>query len=81
MEIKKTASPGKNDVRHFQTLEKLKLPIGPGGLICLAGQSKTNQIDGLGNRQLGQVHNFGNSVLYQSPKSDDHKEAIGISGC
>jgi hypothetical protein len=39
MEIKKTASPGKNDVRHFQTLEKLKLPIGPGGLICLAGQS------------------------------------------
>jgi hypothetical protein len=43
--------------------------------------SKTNQIDGLGNRQLGQVHNFGNSVLYQSPKSDDHKEAIGISGC
>ena len=39
VEIKKTASPGKNDVRHFQTLEKLKLPIGPGGLICLAGQS------------------------------------------
>jgi len=37
--IKKTASPGKNDVRHFQSLEKLKLPIGPGGLICLAGQS------------------------------------------
>ncbi|MFH0998507.1 MAG: ATP-binding protein [Pseudomonadota bacterium] len=39
LEIKKTASPGKNDVRHFQSLEKLKLPIGPGGLICLAGQS------------------------------------------
>ncbi len=39
LEIKKTASPGKNDVRHFQSLEKLKLPVGPGGLICLAGQS------------------------------------------
>ena len=39
LEIKKTASPGKNDVRHFQSLEKLKLPIGPGGVICLVGQS------------------------------------------
>lgn len=38
LEFKKTASPGKNDVRHFQTLEKLKLPIGPGGVICLAQQ-------------------------------------------
>jgi predicted AAA+ superfamily ATPase len=36
LEIKKTASPGKNDVRHFQTLEKLKTPIGAGGVICLA---------------------------------------------
>ncbi len=39
LEIKKTASPGKNDIRHFQSLEKLKRPIGPGGLICLAEQS------------------------------------------
>jgi len=39
LEIKKTASPGKGDVRHFKALEKLKLPIGPGGVICLAEQS------------------------------------------
>lgn len=39
LEIKKTASPTKNDVRHFQTLEKLGMPIGPGGVICLTGQS------------------------------------------
>jgi predicted AAA+ superfamily ATPase len=38
LEFKKTASPGKGDVRHFQALEKLKLPIGPGGVICLAEQ-------------------------------------------
>jgi hypothetical protein len=37
--ISSTSVPGKNDVRHFQALEKLKLTIGPGGLICLAGQS------------------------------------------
>ena len=36
--IKKTASPGKGDVRHCQALEKLKLPIGPGGVICLTEQ-------------------------------------------
>jgi uncharacterized protein len=39
LEFKKTASPGTNDMRHFQTLEKLKMPIGPGGVICLAEQS------------------------------------------
>jgi len=39
LEFKKTASPGKNDVRHFQVLDKLKMPIGPGGVICLAGSS------------------------------------------
>lgn len=38
LEVKKTASPGKGDVRHFQALEKLKLPIGPGGVICLTEQ-------------------------------------------
>ena len=36
LEFKKTASPRKNDVRHFSVLEKLKLPVGPGGVICLA---------------------------------------------
>ena len=38
-EIKKTASPGKDDVRHFRTLEKLKMRVGSGGIICLAEQS------------------------------------------
>jgi hypothetical protein len=39
LEFKKTASPSQGDVRHFQALEKLKMPIGPGGIICLAEQS------------------------------------------
>lgn len=39
LEFKKTASPNKDDVRHFQTLKKLGMPIGPGGVICLAEQS------------------------------------------
>ena len=39
LEFKKTASPGRNDVRHFQVLERLRMPIGSGGLICLAEQS------------------------------------------
>jgi hypothetical protein len=39
LEIKKTASPGRNDIRHFQALDRLRLPIGPGGVICLADQS------------------------------------------
>jgi predicted AAA+ superfamily ATPase len=39
LEIKKSASPDSKDVRHFQVLEKLKMPIGPGGVICLADQS------------------------------------------
>ncbi len=38
LEIKKSASPEKKDVRHFQVLEKLKMPIGPGGIICLTEQ-------------------------------------------
>lgn len=36
VEIKKTASPSKADVRNFQTLERLKVKTGPGGVICLA---------------------------------------------
>jgi predicted AAA+ superfamily ATPase len=39
LECKKTASPDKNDVRHFQVLEKLKMPIGLGGVICLTSQA------------------------------------------
>ena len=35
LEFKKTASPGRNAVRHFQVLEKLNMPTGPGGVICL----------------------------------------------
>lgn len=39
LECKKTASPDKNDMRHFQVLEKLKMPIGLGGVICLTNQA------------------------------------------
>ena len=39
LEIKKTASPGRDDARHFRILEKRKIPVGPGGVICLAKQS------------------------------------------
>ncbi len=36
LEFKKSASPSKGDVRHFRALEKLKMDIGSGGVICLA---------------------------------------------
>ncbi|MBW1789562.1 MAG: DUF4143 domain-containing protein [Deltaproteobacteria bacterium] len=39
LEIKKTAMPDKRHVRHFKLLEKLRLPVGPGGVICLADQT------------------------------------------
>ncbi len=39
LEIKKTASPGKDDLRHFRTLERLGLTVGEGGIICLVTQS------------------------------------------
>lgn len=39
VEFKKSASPAKNDIRHFRVLEKLNRPVGPGGLVCLASQS------------------------------------------
>jgi predicted AAA+ superfamily ATPase len=39
LEFKKTASPSREDVRHFGALERLGLPAGPGGVICLAEQS------------------------------------------
>jgi hypothetical protein len=36
VEIKKSASPRLSDTKHFSVLEKLKMPIGPGALLCLA---------------------------------------------
>ncbi len=36
LEIKKTASPVVGDVRHFAALERLGMPVGYGGIICLA---------------------------------------------
>lgn len=36
LEFKKTAAPSVEAVRHFQVLEKLRLPVGPGGVVCLA---------------------------------------------
>ena len=39
VEIKKTASPDKSAVRHFSVLEKLKMPVGMGAVICLVKQS------------------------------------------
>ena len=30
---------GPGDYRHFQVLQKLKMPVGPGGVICLTEQS------------------------------------------
>jgi predicted AAA+ superfamily ATPase len=39
VEFKKTASPNREDVRAFGQLHKLKQPLGPGGLICLAQQA------------------------------------------
>ncbi len=35
LEIKKSATPSREDVRRFQALDRLRLPIGPGGVICL----------------------------------------------
>ena len=34
LEFKKTASPDKNDLRHYNTLEQLGCPVGTGGVIC-----------------------------------------------
>lgn len=39
LEIKKTASPDKNDIRHFAALERLGLPVGQGAVICLCKES------------------------------------------
>lgn len=39
LEIKKSAAPSKADIRHFQVLEKFRLPTGPGGVVCMVEQS------------------------------------------
>ncbi len=39
LEIKKTGLPKVADVRHFSALDRLRLPVGPGALICLVHQS------------------------------------------
>jgi len=39
LEFKKSASPGPDAVRHFSVLQKFNLPVGPGGVICLTGQT------------------------------------------
>ncbi len=39
VEFKKSASPDKADVRHFQVLSQLGMNVGSGGLLCLAEQS------------------------------------------
>jgi hypothetical protein len=39
LEIKKTGAPNRGDIRHFSSLTNLKMPIGPGGVICLAEAS------------------------------------------
>ena len=36
IEFKKTAIPGRNSVKNFSTLNKLNIPIGHGGVICLS---------------------------------------------
>ena len=39
LELKKTASPDKNAIRHFGVLEKLNMPIGMGAVVCLIQQA------------------------------------------
>lgn len=39
LECKKSASPGMGDIRNFGVLANLKMPVGPGAVICLAQQS------------------------------------------
>jgi len=39
LEFKKTAAPKKDAIRHFKVLDKLNMPVGLGGVICLAEMS------------------------------------------
>ena len=36
LEFKKSARPGQSAVKHFGVLNKLDLPIGPGGVLCMS---------------------------------------------
>jgi hypothetical protein len=38
LEFKKTASPSMDAAMHFKVVEKLKIPVGQGGIICLTDQ-------------------------------------------
>lgn len=40
VEVKKTASPSKSDIRAFAKVRSLGLPIGRGAVMCLAGQTR-----------------------------------------
>ena len=35
IEIKKTAAPGLNTIKHFDVLQNLQVPIGQGAVLCL----------------------------------------------
>jgi predicted AAA+ superfamily ATPase len=39
LECKKSASPSMGDIRNFGVLANLKMPVGPGAVVCLAQQS------------------------------------------
>ena len=35
LEIKKSASPNRREIKKFNVLEKTSIPVGPGGIICM----------------------------------------------
>ncbi|HOA13363.1 MAG TPA: ATP-binding protein [Myxococcota bacterium] len=37
-EVKKSAMPGRDDIRHFQMLDSTGMNVGEGGVFCLAGE-------------------------------------------
>jgi uncharacterized protein len=39
IEFKKTASPSRKAIKHFNLLEKMKMPVGQGAVFCLTQQS------------------------------------------
>jgi len=38
IEVKRTASPSARDAGHFRTLNRLRIPVGPGTVICLVAR-------------------------------------------
>jgi hypothetical protein len=58
VEIKRSTSYSANDLRHFGALQRLGMPIGPGGVICLTsprhfvppGSWKAAKLAGAGTR-------------------------------